>query len=298
MAPWIVGALIVPGGLVFLLQQVFPGAVPEIFSYGVLGVGALLVGAAVAAPLVLEVRRIRRLLGAGYTREDLVRGLSVEVERRREEQEYLSGPGTRATRFERLMGIKCFAALGLAAISGVAAFFVPYPAIQWVFGVFGLSCATAVATGIAAVTARRRRLDVEGQSRLKFWTGVMGRWLFKIASIGLRRPPIAAATPDRPTETALGLGALELYEALPEVARNRLGDLPDVVRALENRVRQLRRQGRPAELGQALTALETIRIDLLRLQGGVGTLDGLTADLGAARQIGEQVDALLAGTRP
>jgi hypothetical protein len=47
----------------------------------------------------------------------------------------------------------------------------------------------------------------------------------------------------------------------------------------------------------ALSALETIRLDLLKVHGGVGTLDGLTADLAAARRIGEDVDALLDGLR-
>ncbi len=36
---------------------------------------------------------------------------------------------------------------------------------------------------------------------------------------------------------------------------------------------------------------------MLRLHGGVITVAGLTADLGAARRIGEQVDALLEGRR-
>lgn len=74
-----------------------------------------------------------------------------------------------------------------------------------------------------------------------------------------------------------------------------LGDLPAVVRGLEERVRRLRDDGQERGRDEALRALETLRFDLLRLHGGVGTIDGLTADLGAARIIGEQVDALLEG---
>jgi serine/threonine-protein kinase len=102
---------------------------------------------------------------------------------------------------------------------------------------------------------------------------------------------------DRPTEVALGLAALDLFAALPADVRQALGDLPAVVRALEEQVQSLRKNGQSGELREALGALETIRFDLLRLQSGAVTLAGLTADLGAARAIGEQVDALLEGRR-
>jgi eukaryotic-like serine/threonine-protein kinase len=50
-------------------------------------------------------------------------------------------------------------------------------------------------------------------------------------------------------------------------------------------------------LATAVAALENIRLDLMRLTAGVGTVDQVTADLGAARQIGVEVDAVLAGRR-
>ena len=293
VVPWIAAAALVPAGLMMLLKPVFRGTVPEIFSNGVVAVGVLLLAIGAATPLVAGARSIRRLLTAGYTREDLVHGLTLEVERRREEQEFIRGKGP--TRFERLMRLKSYGALGLAAVSGAAAFVVPYPAILGVLGLFGLSCAVAVATGIAAHAASRQRLDVEEGRRLKFWRGPMGRWLFKLARIGFKRGAALSAA-DRPTEVALGLAAVELFEALPEATRKELGRLPSVVRALEERVRRLRGDGKEARFQEALTALETIRVDLLRLHGGVGTVEGLTVDLNAARQIGEQVDALLEGS--
>ncbi len=291
MVRWMAAAWLVPAGLGFLLQQVFSGLVPSVFSHGVIAIAAILFGTALATPLVFEIRRLRRLLREGYTRTDLVHGLTLEVERRREEQEYMTGKGP--TGFERLMRGKSYAAVAIAAACGVAAFVVPYPAILVVFGLFGLSSAVAVATGLAAHAATKQRLDVEEEQRLKLWRGPIGRWLFKLARIGLKRemvPPVAA---DRPTEVALGLAAVELFEALSKETRRQLGDLPAVVHGLEERVRRLRGNGQEARLGEALGALEVIRFDLLRLHGGVGTVDGLTKDLSAARQIGEQVDALL-----
>ncbi|MGH7341674.1 MAG: hypothetical protein ACREKH_14375, partial [Candidatus Rokuibacteriota bacterium] len=294
MVRWMAAAWLVPAGLGFLLQQVFSGAVPSVFTTGVIAIAAILFGTALVTPLVFEIRRLRRLLREGYTRTDLVHGLTLEVERRREEQEYMTGKGP--TGFERLMRGKSWAAVAVAAACGVGAFVVPYPAILVVFGLFGLSSAVAVATGIAALAANRQRLDVEEERRLKLWRGPIGRWLFKLARIGFRREATPLAV-ERPTEVALGIAAVELFEALPKEARQQLGDLPAVVRGLEERVQQLRGNGQEVRLGEALGALEVIRLDLLRLHGGVGTVDGLTADLGAARRVGEQVDALLDGRR-
>ena len=291
--PFLVAAVLVPMGLNMLIEGVFAGNPPAVFRGGLAAIAAVLLAAAGIAPLALVVRSVRRLLGMGYRHDDLVRGLELELARRREEQEFAGG-GEGPTRWERWMRTKMYASLGLAALSGAAAFMVPYPAVLVAFGVFGLSCATAVATGLAAWAASRGRLDDAEQRRLKFWKGLMGRWLFKLAGIRLKRgSPGALPAGDRPTEAALGLAALELFEALPADTRRVLGDLPAVVRRLEERVRRLRGNGRPAELRDALSALETIRLDLLRLHGGVGTVDGLTADLGAARLISEQVDALL-----
>ncbi|MGH7673650.1 MAG: hypothetical protein ACREMV_00130, partial [Gemmatimonadales bacterium] len=50
-------------------------------------------------------------------------------------------------------------------------------------------------------------------------------------------------------------------------------------------------------LGQAVAALETIRLDLLRLRAGQGSVERLTADLEAARDISAAADRLLDGQR-
>ena len=296
MASLLVSSVLVPAGLLMLLEQVFPITVPAVFANGVWAIGALLIGAAAVTPIFTAVRGVRRLLASGYTHADLVHALTLEVERRREEQEYMTGKGP--TGFERLMRGKAYASVAIAAACGVAAFWVPYPAILFVFGLFGLSSAVAVATGLAAHAASKQRLDVEEARRLKVWRGPIGRLLFKLARIGLRQPPAGLAPTDRPTEVALGLAAVELFEALPDETRRQLGDLPSVVRGLEERVRRLRGNGQEGRLGEALGALETLRFDLLRLHGGVGSVGGLTADLGAARQIGEQIDALLEASNP
>ncbi|HEY6109966.1 MAG TPA: hypothetical protein VIV56_13800, partial [Gemmatimonadales bacterium] len=51
-------------------------------------------------------------------------------------------------------------------------------------------------------------------------------------------------------------------------------------------------------LGDAVAALEVIRLDLLRLRAGGGgaTFDGITADLSAARELSLATDRLLDAT--
>jgi len=297
IAPFIAAAVLVPMGLNVLLDSVFAGTPPTAFRGGLAVIATMLVVAAAASPIALAVRSVRRLLKAGYRHEDLVHGLGLELARRREEQEFAAGEQG-ATWWERWMRTKMYAALGLVVLSGAAAFLLPYPAVLFAFGLFGLSSAAAVATGFGALAASRSRLDHAEARRFGFWKGRVGRWLFTLASIGLRGRTGGGLLPvvDRPTEVALALAALDLFALLPGDVRRNLGNLPAVVRALEEQVQNLRNNGQAGELREALGALETIRFDLLRLHGGATTLAGLTADLGAARQIGDRVDALLAGS--
>jgi serine/threonine-protein kinase len=57
------------------------------------------------------------------------------------------------------------------------------------------------------------------------------------------------------------------------------------------------RDGAARRLATAVAALENIRLDLLRLKAGAGTVDDLSADLTLARRIAEEIDAAIAGRR-
>jgi hypothetical protein len=173
---------------------------------------------------------------------------------------------------------------------------------------FGLSCATAIAAGwFSSAVASRHGLVGEQERQLSFWKGRIGRWLFGLARIGSKPLPVIAGG-DRPTELALGHVALALFEALPSSERDALPDLPRVVRSLEEKAHRMRRRlEQPSQapelaakraatqqrLAETVAALETIRLGLLRLRAGAGTVVGLTADLAAALQIGEATDRLL-----
>ncbi len=137
--------------------------------------------------------RARRLLAAGYRHEDLVAALLADRGRRREELAFVYGAAP--SRVERSMqwlarGAVLAAAAGVWLLpSGVPPEFVTAP------GAFAL---------LAAVVARARteqRTDPRGERRLRFWRGPLGRWLFRLAGVGLRHVPHMV--------TILGAGRLE-----------------------------------------------------------------------------------------
>jgi hypothetical protein len=189
------------------------------------------------------------------------------------------------------------------------------------------------ATLIQEVRARARG-DVMGERYLRFWKSRPGKWLFDLAGLRLKRvAPTLSAGVHRPTEAVIGLEADRLFEALPKETRQSLESLPETVQALEADAQAMRRQvsemetilaeigdddpSRPSaeerarvrgsveatrdeaqrKLREAVAALETIRLGLLYMQAGTGTVERLTMELDAAKALSDDMDNLLAGHR-
>ncbi len=164
----------------------------------------------------------------------------------------------------------------------------------------------------------------------KLWAGPVGRWFFKLAGIGLRKAKALPPADWQPTEVLLGRAAADLFEQLPQDQRARLGDVPEVIQDLECVATTLRTRRRDelasaiAEVGEAhgtarrdelvgeletlkaateqrltsaVTALENLRLDLVRLRAGVGHPDDLTGAIEEARAVGEVVDLELEAHR-
>jgi hypothetical protein len=143
----------------------------------------------------------------------------------------------------------------------------------------------------------------------------------------LLTPKGRRALPDadfRPTEMALGVAAEELFATLPKSYRDHLPDLPPVVAGLEAHAAAARARieelaalsalgsqahraarGEPTELGAtrsaaerdlaaAVTALEAIRLDLLRLHARDADADlrPMTTSLDAGRRLAAELGAL------
>jgi predicted Ser/Thr protein kinase len=159
------------------------------------------------------------------------------------------------------------------------------------------------ATSIAAPLVTVRRLwEKLGGGKLfsRMLRGKLGRWMFRFAGIGLGARQALPAAGER-TELALGHAVDQLYRALPDADRAQLEDVPALIARLEADALALREQADTphgaARLATAVAALESLRLDLLRIHAGVGSVDELTRDLDAAREVGERVDAQIEAQR-
>jgi hypothetical protein len=201
-------------------------------------------------------------------------------------------------------------------------------------GLMFFSACMLTISGVSVVGefARFRLASRLASASISFWKGKWGTRLAKLASIGLE--PLARKGIGMPmlTEIALGRATDHLFEALPKASRRQLAALPETVRRLEGDAGKLRvsiaalddqlaafergndtpHEGQRAHmaeelrgartlatqrLGMTVAALETIRLDLLRLQMGSAGLESVTASLDAARQIGDQIAGSVAAQR-
>jgi serine/threonine-protein kinase len=307
LAPWLLG----------LLLALFFSREPILTLLGVVAVGGL-----IGVPVALVMMSARRLLRAGYGRDEVVLGLEQDLERRGEELVHLFGKDHEAD----ARRLRRWGALGVGLAVSLLASLALVPASLETIAAIG--AAVSGLLGLVAWYRGDKRTDTKGKRRLKLWRGAVGRWLFRLAGAGLEAKTEAPALTQRPTEVAIGLVVEGLFESLPKSARAALGDLPGVVHALESDAQRMRERVReldglladagPADpgneqarqvaellrasrqeavrrLGETVAALEKLRIDLVRLRAGSVTLEGVTANLGAARELSEQVQRLVAG---
>jgi serine/threonine-protein kinase len=298
-----------PGVVVF---SVFMGmaVVGEALSGGpaaaVGGGFALLMG----LPVVALTFQCRSLIKAGYGREDLLTALKAELEREQEERAFEWGRGvTHAERVMRWLGMGGFAAAAVGAV-------LPSNVTSASLVALGLTVGTLGAVG--GIAGHGRRTNLVGRWLAGFWRSRAGRWCFSLAKATVFHPRTLPQATHRPTELAIGMAVDALFESLPKLVRRDLGDLPKVVRGLEADAMRMRRRvadlteavarnnddgirdaldGARNRLVDSVTALESIRLNLLRLTAGAGSVESLTADLASAREIGEQVERLLEGQR-
>jgi len=314
-----------PAFIVLLAMFGFPAFMSVAFagSFGPAALVLMLVSAVVGLPLATVVRRARRVLRAGYGLEDAQLALKEDVERRREELLFEFGPPGWMDRALKYVTLGALAVTGGSFGAMLMSGF-PYTGSLW--GVFGTSATAFTLSGLVYAARSERRRDIWGGRWLRFWKSKLGSWVFKVSGLGLRNVPAASTATYRPTELALGLAADHLYQALPKRVQRELGDLPQVVRRLEadaatmrrrveelndllgqvgdddraggTRRAQLRgdlrttRDAAQAKMLEAVTALETIRLGLLRLQAGTTTAEGITQDLTAARGLLGEMDQL------
>ena len=286
---------------------------------------ATFVAGATIVPIVFAVQSARRLTALGFTHADLGPAFRAELENSREERAVEHSGGRwffeRALfNVTRVMGSFVAVALPVTLVGmftprmrEFASSAVPIVMISTI--------GTAVClTMYLAALQWRRDVDTEFWSRA--WMGRAGTLAFALARKLRGNKPIGAAMTHRATELSLGMAAEQLFESLPKEARAALGDLPAVLHRLQGDAQTLRarydelhealtqagaaaatsdyeslREERDlvhARLGDAVGALETIRLNLLRLHAGSATVEGLTTHIGLALEVSVEVERLIA----
>jgi serine/threonine-protein kinase len=208
----------------------------------------------------------------------------------------------------------------------------PLAEAQFVAGVtffFGLVGLTIAGVPLSGEFIRHRLSSRIAAASISFWKGKWGARMAKLAGSGLtpaERPMLGMPVL---TEIALGRATDHLFLALPKAARRELAALPETVRRLESDASKLREsinalddqlaaferggdalrdEARSAladdltasrtlsaeRLAATVSALESIRLDLLRLQMGSAPIESVTATLDAAREIGDRIGESIA----
>jgi eukaryotic-like serine/threonine-protein kinase len=195
-----------------------------------------------------------------------------------------------------------------------------------IYGTMFVSLAGATISGVPLI-GEFVRLHLANRlttRAIAFWKGKWGARIARLASLGLKKADRPALGMPLLTEVALGRATDHLFEALPKASRRELGALPETVRRLEHDAGRLResiikaddqlaiferggaalvdaerervaeelrasRQLASERLATTVAALESIRLDLLRLQMGSAGIESVTASLDAARRVGEQI---------
>ena len=323
------------GGMALLLALFLPGIVLGLTRAGeaafAVSVMILIVAMVVAAPLIPLGLYARKLLVAGYGIDELRLAFKQDVERRSEELVFEFG--AKGSTLDKRLKRVAYSALGVAGVTSIAMILVPGgAAVSLLLPTWGISSTVGILTGLVSAHRERKREDLVGRRWLKLWNSRVGRWFFKIAGLGLGKRASLAAPTYRPTELVIGLSADRLFEELPRAVRRSLEGLPETVRKLEADAQRMRQRveeldrllaeigeqdGVPAAHGrealrtelesargaaearrtELLSALETLRLGLLRMQAGAGSVESMTMELSAARGLSGDIELLLQGER-
>jgi serine/threonine-protein kinase len=285
----------------------------------------------VAILVVSESMRVRRLLRAGFVLADLRSALHTHWMRRREELEYEAAAIALTPRSATQLAAAGFGvALVASPFIGFLGPGTPWAMIA--FGL-GLTVGTVGAIAAIVDTVRLRMgwgSRRAGASQLKFWDGIWGERLARLSAIGLKRTAVAHAALPQYTEVALGRATDALFAALPKHLRKELKDVPESVRRLESDAKSLRetldtleeaiaaaariapevdaprggiagdtelkrrRDLASERLAATVSALESIRLGLLRLRIGSAPVASVTEALAVASRVGHDISIVIA----
>jgi hypothetical protein len=306
----------------------------------------MLVGVPWAVFLLYRMWHTQQVFEAGYGVDDLRAAMRQQLEQRKEELafEYDRDPPLWA----RAVRMMAFGGVLLAGVAAAYSWLTPVPSATTAAYLYGTAAALALGGGLIGRLVPGRRLKARDSTleyRLKVFDSPVGRFMQKLATIGLKPRKSLGAGSHRPTEVAIGMAADQIFDSLTKGTKKQLKDLPALVRRLEAEAQGMRarvdelqamiaglgdealaanslslkgqdagaavdgereklrrelteqRERASQRLSVAVAALENIRLDLLRLKAGVGTVDQLTSDLSAARNLGAEIEIAVAAKR-
>jgi serine/threonine-protein kinase len=279
---------------------------------------------AVTAPVVFGIIAARGLSRLGFAHADLAPAFHAEVENSREERAVGRGIGRSA--IEGFLSWVGRIAGSFTALAGPAVA-IGYLSTKWhelallATPVTVFVATLALVSGVSYLAVLQTRRDVDTEFWARAWRGRFGTFAFAIARRLRGSQPISAAMTHRSTELNLGMAAEQLFESLPKEMRQSLGNLPALLTRLQRDAQALRsrydelhealtRAGASAssedfealseeralvhdKLGDAVGALETIRLNLLRLHAGSATVEGFTTHIELAAEVSDEVERLV-----
>ena len=284
--------------------------------------GPLLLSLGLAAAPILpivsaHVTQARRLFRTGHTLGDLRFALGVAARERAENNSLTQNESEGLV--PRLLRPATYAAFLWSATTAFLAFTrsnrdAGLVTALVVTAILGVICNALEVNLIPAVV----RTTLQAGIRERLWKSRIGTWLARRLGAPDESKAMDAGA-FRATEVALGVAASDLFAALPTTYREQLAGLPSTVEALEAgaaaaraeiellaalapsgagaEVLNARRTTASQQLTRSVAALESIRLDLLRLHANAGDLAPLTTLIDAARLIGEDVKRLTEATR-
>ena len=276
------------------------------------------------APIGFAVLAARRLLRLGFAHADLGPAFRAELESGREERAVERG---RNRFFESMVSwvARVSTSFSVIAVPAIALGLLLPDRATAAAAAIPVTVATifvAITSGLAYLATVQSRRDVDTEFWSSVWTGRLGTFAFTLARRLRGTQAVGPAMTHRATELSLGMAAEQLYGSLPKETRRALGDLPALLERLQHAAQRLRSryddlnaavesQG-PSQasddldalrdertlvhdkLTGAVGALETIRLNLLRLHAGSAAVEGLTTHIGIAEEVSAEIERMVA----
>jgi serine/threonine-protein kinase len=271
---------------------------------------SLVLSAIPAIPATLfQLRTMRRLLDAGYTLDDVRAAIPVwEAE---ESEELSAHDDERSGWFAPIARTVAWASVGTMLMLATGEINHLVGELGRMVIIVGGAAALPLLTALG-VPVLPEVVMAAKPLRRHFWEGPIGGRIERLMQRGRRA--LAPANAFRPTEAVVRSAVDALWLSLPTAYQERLAELPGVVKRLETHASRARatllqaeespgrahstehlgvvRERARRDLEAAVTALESIRLDLLRLLGGDSDLAPTTTVLDAARRVDDDLTRL------